>query len=156
MDPTPGSPPRPTARTRPWRAIAAGTAAALLLNVLLYALARAAGASLSLAQPTGAHVVGVADVAGSTVVPLLAGTALAVLLARWWRPVLRIAQVVGAGFALLTTAGSATSDTDTGTRLALAAMHVVCAAAVVLVLQAARRSPSGSRAPAPADTPAVA
>ena len=156
MDLTPDPRTRPATRATPWRAVAGGTAAALALNLLLYALARAAGASLSLAQPTGPHVVGITDVAGTTVVPLLVGTGLAVLLSRWWRPVLRTAQVVGAAFALATIAGSPTSDTDTGTRLTLAAMHVVCAAAVVLVLQAARRAPSTSQSRAGVDTPAVA
>ena len=147
--------PEPPLRTAWWRALAAGVLGAVAVNLVLHLLAPAAGASLVLLDAGAPHVVTPVDVVVSTVVPLVLGTAAAVLLARWWSPALRVAQVGGAAVALATAAGPLTAVADLPTRLALASMHVVCAVAVVLVLQGVRRGRVAQdrvQAPSPAGT----
>ncbi len=65
--------------------------------------------------------------------------------ARWWFGVIRLAQVIGGGIALLTAAGPLMTDADGATRVALALMHVVLAVAVVVTLVAIRRRAKASR-----------
>ena len=81
----------------------------------------------------------------ATVPPLVVGTGLATLLDRWLSWVIRLAQVIGGGLALLTVAGPLTTDADGATRVALALMHVVLAVAVVVTLEAIRRRTKTSR-----------
>ncbi len=77
-----------------------------------------------------------------TVVPLLVGLSLAMLISLKWEPIIRIAQVVGAVFALGTIALTIAADFDAASTVTLALMHVVVAASVVVALEAVRRSPS--------------
>ncbi|PPK94261.1 hypothetical protein CLV92_108163 [Kineococcus xinjiangensis] len=135
----------PPSRPAWWQAVGAGVLGAVAVNLVLYLFARAAGASLALPDGSGTHVVGVPDVVGATVVPLLVGTVLAVLLSRRWPVLLRVAQVGGAVVALVTVAGPLTGDTDAATRLVLAAMHVVSAVAVVAILEGVHRGRAGRR-----------
>ncbi|MGH3714774.1 MAG: DUF6069 family protein [Micromonosporaceae bacterium] len=123
-----------------WQAIVAGAAGAVVLNLAVYLVATAAGASLVLAQPTGPHVVTAGGVAFSSLVPLLPATAVAVLLSLWKAWFLRLAQVIGTGLGLLSIAGPLLADTDGGTRIALASMHFVVAAAVFTGLELAHRA----------------
>ncbi|MGH3912832.1 MAG: DUF6069 family protein [Pseudonocardiaceae bacterium] len=122
-----------------WQAITAGTVAAVVANLVILFIGRAAGASFVVVDGTTLHEVAVTGVILATVPPLVVGTVLATLLAHWWPWVLRLAQIIGGGFALLTVAGPVMADTDGGTQLALALMHVVLAVAVVVSLEAIRR-----------------
>jgi hypothetical protein len=70
---------------------------------------------------------------------MVAGMALAVVVARWRFWFLRLAQVVGGGLALLSVAGPMLAVTDPGTRLGLGLMHVVVGVATVVGLEAIRR-----------------
>jgi ABC-type transport system involved in cytochrome c biogenesis permease subunit len=127
--------PTPAVHRRPWLVIPVGAAVVALANVVVFALGRLAGASFVLYDdPAAPHAVGLVDVLVSSVVPLVLGTGFAVLLGRWWRHALRAGQVVGAGLAVLSTAGPLTALTDTGTAAALAVMHLLVGVAVVAIL----------------------
>ena len=103
------------------------------------------GASFVVVDGGDLHEVAAYGVIVTTVLPLVVGTVLAALLARWWPGVIRLAQVIGGTLALLTVAGPVMADTDGGTRLALALMHVVLGVAVVLSLGALRPRVKASR-----------
>ncbi|MDV6012491.1 hypothetical protein F8178_08385 [Haloechinothrix sp. LS1_15] len=123
-----------------WQAILGGVAIAVLANLGVLAIGLAAGASFVYVDEGTTNTVSEVDVILSSAIPLTAGTLLAALVARWWPVVLRLAQIVGAGLALATIAGALAAETDSGTRIALAAMHVVIAVVVVLVLESLHRS----------------
>ena len=128
-----------------WQASAAGAVAAAVGNLVIFLIGLAADASFVVMDRGDLHEVTVGGVIVATVPPLVVGIVLAALLARWWPGVLRLAQVVGGTLALLTVAGPLMADTDGGTRLALALMHVVLGVAVVLSLEALRRRVKASR-----------
>ena len=128
-----------------WQASAAGAVAAAVGNLVIFLIGLAAGASFVVMDRGELHQVTAGGVIVATVPPLMVGTVLAALLARWWPGVLRLAQVIGGTLALLTAAGPMIADTDGGTRLALALMHVVLGVAVVLSLEALRRRVKASR-----------
>lgn len=121
-----------------WQASAAGAVAATLANLVILLIGRTAGASFAVADGATIHQVTAVGVIIATVPPLVVGTVLAALLARWWPWVIRLAQVIGGGLALLTVAGPLTIDTDRATQLALALMHLVVAVVVVVALEAVR------------------
>ncbi|MGH3941791.1 MAG: DUF6069 family protein [Pseudonocardiaceae bacterium] len=121
-----------------WQASAVGAGAATVVNLLILLIGWAAGASFVVLDGTNVHEVGATGVIIATAPPLVGGIALAALLAHWWSWIIRLAQVIGGGFALLTVAGPVMADTDGGTQLALALMHIVLAVAVVLSLEAVR------------------
>lgn len=129
-----------------WQAIAAGVVAATVVNLLILLLGRAFGASFELAEGAGVHVVGAGGVISSTVVPMVVGTLLAALLGLRWPGFVRLAQVVGGGLALLSVAGPLTAVGGAGTRILLAAMHVVVAVAVVVCLEPTWRQARARRA----------
>lgn len=126
-----------------WQAGAVLTAlaavTATLVNLGIFAVAAAAGASFVLLDGTEPHQVTIGAVITSSTVPLVVGMALAVLLSRWWPGVLRVTQVVGGALALLTVPGPVSAVGDDATRLALALIHVVVGVVVVLALEAVRR-----------------
>lgn len=123
-----------------WQALGLAAVGATVVNLGVLGVAALAGASLELTDRGAVHAITAGGVIFSSVVPLLVGAALAVLLARWWAPVLRAAQVVGGGLALVSVAGPLLADTDGGTRAALALMHIVVGVAVVVGLESVRRS----------------
>jgi len=122
-----------------WQAIAAGAVAVAVVNLVIWLIGWVAGASFVLLEAGRLHEVTAWSVVSASVFPLILGTGLASLLARWWSGVIRLAQVIGGGLALLTVAGPMMSSTDGATRLALAMMHVILGAAVVLSLESMRR-----------------
>lgn len=130
-----------------WQAIGGAAAAATVVNLLILLIGRVGGASFEVVDGANLHLVTAGGVITSSVGPLVAGTVLATLLGLWWPGFIRLAQVVGGGLALLTVAGPLMTDTDTGTRLALAAMHVVVGVAVVLSLEVIWRRTQARRAP---------
>jgi hypothetical protein len=126
-----------------WLAVGALAAVASAAgNLAVFAIARAADASLVVVDGGEVHEVEASGVAGASVVPMLAGIALVALvvgIAPRRLGVVRLAQVVGGGFALLSVVGPLTIDTDGGTAAALAVMHVVTGATLVIGLEGARR-----------------
>ncbi|HWH00381.1 MAG TPA: DUF6069 family protein [Pilimelia sp.] len=142
---------RPTApgRRRPpglpwWQAAAAGAAVAAAVNLLIFAGARLAGADLVLdASRARPYPITAGGVLFSSVVPMVAGIALAALLSLLWSGFLRVAQVTGALLAVATLAGPLTSEADGGTVAALTAMHLVSGVVVVAALEAVRRHRRG-------------
>lgn len=123
-----------------WQAIALGAIGSSVVNLIVLLVGGWLGASYRYVDAGQTLPITAGGVLFSSTVPLLLGTLLAVALARW-RPVfLRIAQVVGGGFAVLSVAGPLMLDTDGTTRSVLAVMHVVAGVAVVAVLEAVRRN----------------
>jgi Family of unknown function (DUF6069) len=119
-----------------WQAIPLGAALAAAINLVILAVARAAGAELVIRQEGSPdHAIVAGGVLFSSIVPLVAGTALAVLLALAWRGFLRLAQVLGGGFGILSALGPLLGAPDTGTRVGLALMHVVVGLAVILTME---------------------
>lgn len=122
-----------------WQVIAVGVVAAAATNLAILFIGWTAGASFIVLDAGTPHEITPGSVVVATVLPLVLGTGLAALLARWRPGVIRLAQVIGGALALLTVAGPMMSDTDGATRLALAMMHVVPGVAVVVSLEAMRR-----------------
>ena len=139
------APSTPTRRPAPaLLVLAAAAAAAAAVDLIVLGVARSAGADM-VVRVSGAapHPVDAADVAAASVVPMLAGTVLAVLLGLAARSraalVLRLAQVIGGGLGVLSALGPLTSESSPGTRAALAVMHAVVGLAVVAGLEPLRR-----------------
>jgi hypothetical protein len=120
--------------------VAATVAAVAIVNLIVYGIARGAGVSVVVRTEGAApHAVHAADVVVASIVPLLVGALLALALSRLWSPALRLAQVVGGGFAALSGFGPVLSQSDGGTKLTLVIMHTLVAVAVVAGLEAVRR-----------------
>jgi hypothetical protein len=122
-----------------WQAGVAGVVAAAAANLVIYAIARGAGASFEFVDGDTQETINAAAVATLTVVPMAVGFVLAVLVSLRWQWALRAGAVVGAALALLTIALPFTVDADGGTQAALSVMHVAVAAGIVLAFEAYRR-----------------
>ncbi|MFJ3923446.1 DUF6069 family protein [Streptomyces sp. NPDC090022] len=122
-----------------WKVLVAGAVGAAVVNLIVLAVARLAGASLVVVDGGAEHAITVGGVVGSSVVPLVVGTGAALLLALWKPVFLRIAQYVGGGLALLSVAGPLSSGADGGTVAALSVMHITLGVAVVTTLELHRR-----------------
>jgi hypothetical protein len=130
---------RPNAGVTWLQAGALGTAASVVASLAVFGIARAADASMVVVDAGSPHEVTTGSVTVSAAAPVIVGTVLAALVALRWFTVVRVAQIVGGGFGLVSVAGPLSADTDGGTAAALAAMHVVVAAAYVIGLEVARR-----------------
>lgn len=120
--------------SRPARAavvVVVSVAAALVANLVLWAIGLVAGGSFE--HTDAGEVVSAAPggVVLMTVVPLTVGLAIAALLTLWWNGFARIAQVVGGLLPLATIQGTIAADFDTPSTVSLALMHVVLALVVV-------------------------
>lgn len=122
-----------------WQAGAIGAVAAALGNLMILFAGRAAGASFEYVESGTTYDVTVGGVLLASVPSLVLGTIVAAVLSRWWLGIFRLAQVIAGALALLTVAGPLMTDTDGGTRLSLALMHVVLGVACVLTLETVRR-----------------
>lgn len=120
-----------------WSAALLAAMAAAIVNVTIWGVARLAGSPVALDDNGSPYPVAVDSVAVMSVVPTIAGIALAALIARWWIGILRVAQVVGASLALVTLAGVFSGSA--GTAVTLILMHLVSATVVVLALEGVRR-----------------
>jgi hypothetical protein len=133
---------RPARVVATWRYVLAATVvaavAAIVVNWVVMLAGTAAGASFVLDDRGAPHVVRAVDVVVATW-PMVAGVLLAALLGRVRAWLLRAGQVVGGLLALLSVAGPMLATTDSGTRMALALMHVVVGVAAVAALEAVRR-----------------
>lgn len=128
-----------------WQAIAAGAVTAAVVNLVIFFIGSAAGASFAVLDRGTPQEISAWTVLNASVLPLAVGTGLAALLAQWWLWALRLAQVIGGGLALLTVAGPLMADADGATRVSLALMHVMLAVTVVVILEAIRRRTKASR-----------
>lgn len=84
-----------------WKALVTGAVGAAVVNLIVLAAAKLAGASLIVVDGGEEHLITVGGVIGASVVPLVVGTGAALLMALWKPVFLRIAQYVGGGLALL-------------------------------------------------------
>jgi hypothetical protein len=141
-----GTATRPTAPKRamlhhPAAIIAAAVGITLLANVAIWLIGTAAGGSFDHIEDNGhLHTTTAPQgVISMTTIPMTIGLTLAVLIARTWPSIIRIAQVGGAAAALGTIAMTIDARFDTASTVALALMHVLIAASVVLALEAIRR-----------------
>jgi hypothetical protein len=116
--------------------------AALLVNLVIFAIGVAAAGSSELTTNDKTQIVTAATVAGMTVVPLLVGMTLAALLSYRWPRVLRIAAVVGPALALLTIAGTVAAHFDGTGTATLGSMHIVIALLIIAGLELIRRRAS--------------
>ncbi len=133
-------------RVRPiagWSALVLlGTAVVVaVVNVLVLVIGRASADGALVVRQTGseAHEIELSSVVFMSTMPLLIGTGLALLLARWWSPMVLVAQVIGFGLAALSAIGPLTSESDDSTRFSLALMHVLVGVGVLAGLQVNRR-----------------
>ncbi|MFD5620414.1 DUF6069 family protein [Streptomyces yangpuensis] len=122
-----------------WKVLVTGAVGAAVVNLVVFAVAGQAGASLVVVDGGAEHPVTVGGVIGSSVVPLVIGLGAALLLALWKPVFLRIAQYVGSGLALLSVAGPLSADADGGTVAALSLMHITLGVAVFTTLELHRR-----------------
>ncbi|MFG2296193.1 DUF6069 family protein [Streptomyces sp. NPDC048603] len=127
-------------RIRTWQTLLGAAVITAVVNLIVLLIADAAGASLVLKLNGKDDEVGAPDVLFASIVPLLVGVGVAVLLARWKPVFLRVAQIVAGALAVLSAIGPLTGDTDTGTGVTLAVMHLLVGAAAVATLEAVRRS----------------
>lgn len=131
--------PHRSSRPTWWQSIGAAAVAATVVNLLIFLLAGAGGASFEIVDQGARHLVTVPWVVGATVVPLMVGSGLAVLLGLWWHGFIRLAQIVGAALALLSAASPLIADTDTATQWSLATMHGIAGVAAIAALETVRR-----------------
>jgi hypothetical protein len=123
--------PRTNAGSTWLRAGAIAAAASVVGNLAVLGVADLADASLVVTDGGTTHEITAGGVVGASLVPVVAGVVIAALIAVRWVGVVRLAQVVGGAFALLSVGGPLAADTDGGTSIALAVMHVVTGAAFV-------------------------
>lgn len=130
-------------RTRPtwptWTTILGAVGVAVVVNLLVHTLGRAAGGTFDFTTAAGGPAtVDLATVAGFTAVPLLVGLVLAVMLRRWsW--VIPTALVVAPVIAVGTIAAmTLPADFDRISTVALACCHLVVGVVAVLALRSLR------------------
>lgn len=131
--------PRTTTGSTWLRAGALAAGVSVVGNLAVLGVAEVGDASLVVTDAGTAHDIAAGGVVVASLVPVVVGVALVALIALRWLGVVRLAQIVGGAFALLSVAGPLAADTDGGTSIALAAMHVVTGAAFVAGLELARR-----------------
>ncbi|RKS07597.1 hypothetical protein DFP74_3275 [Nocardiopsis sp. Huas11] len=125
----------------PWYlALPVAVAAVTVANLVLLGLGHLFGASMTHPDPSGAIVaVEAGGVVFMSAVPFAVGAAVAVVLSLAWKGFLRLGQVVGTVLAAASTVMPFFAQTDGGTIVVLALMHVTLAPAVWFGLGAVRR-----------------
>jgi hypothetical protein len=119
--------------------VAATIILAVFVNVVIYAIGRAAGGTFRFASTSGPAEVDALTVVGFTVVPLLLGTTLVALLVRVWPWVVPVALVVAPAFALVTIpVMTLPAGFDLTSTITLALCHVAMVPIVVFGLLALR------------------
>lgn len=117
------------------RAAAVGAVAATAVNVTLWGIGRAAGASFVVDPGLGEPnlEVGVVKVIFTTLVPFAVGAAMLALVARRSRRWIVMVAIAASAFAVMTAAGPLYGGHDNATGTLLAAMHMTTGAAFVVV-----------------------
>ena len=131
----------PAERPRLRRPAITATAAELAGNLALLVAGRAAGASFAVpdrGEPGALMQIGPGAVALSTLLPLVVGLGVAALVTRRW-PRTAVALKALAVFITLASIGMPLgADTDTGTRILLAVMHLVVGGAYLATVRGTR------------------
>jgi Family of unknown function (DUF6069) len=122
-----------------WQASALAIAAAVVVNLIVYVVAKAADVSFVVIDKGEPWEVTAGIVAMVTVQALVLGFVVTGLLSLRWPGVIRLGQYVAVVFTVASMVGPVTADTDGGTKVALAVTHVVVGVACVAALEAARR-----------------
>jgi len=137
------------ASSRPfWLAGLVGAAVAAVVNLVVFALGRAADVPFVVTGNGSTTQIGAGPVAFVSVLSLLVGTVFAVLLARRGSRARRLAQAIGAAVALVSIAGPATQADEASTAVLLAAMHVIAGVVYVAAVEVAARQSDRGTAPA--------
>ncbi|MFK4041360.1 DUF6069 family protein [Nonomuraea wenchangensis] len=122
------------------RTVVATVTAALLLNLAIYGLGRAAGGGFRFTAAGRPAEVDALTVAGFTALPLLVGMTVVAVLARIWPWVVPTALVVAPAIALGTIpVMTIPADFDDPSKIALALCHVALAPVTVAGLLGLRR-----------------
>jgi hypothetical protein len=120
--------------------IAAGVGTAVVINLILYGIGRAAGGTFHFTSSAGPAVVDGVTVAAFSAIPLLIGLVAVALLARFGRWVIRTALVLGPLLAIATIAMmTLPADLDGTSTVTLALCHVVLVPIVVVAVRALGR-----------------
>jgi hypothetical protein len=99
-----------------------GTGVALLANAALFLIGSAAGATWNVGLP---FTVGLAMVAGATIIPMLLGGQVVRLLGSWKPSIITLSAWLVLVFSIAGAPSGWISSNDLATGLALGAMHVV-------------------------------
>jgi hypothetical protein len=125
--------------------IAAAAGSAIVTNLLLYAVGRAAGGTFRFTAASGLATVDAVTVAGFSAVPLLVGLLAVALLARFGRWVTRAALVVGPVLAIGTIAVmTLPTDLDTASKVTLALCHLTLVPIIIVAVRRLGREAIGS------------
>ncbi|MBM2623137.1 hypothetical protein JIG36_47340 [Actinoplanes sp. LDG1-06] len=131
--------------------IAAAVGAAVIVNLVVYAIGRAAGGSFRFTTDGTLNEVDAVTVAGFSAVPLLLGLSLVALLSRLGPWLTRTAVIVAPALALATiVVMTVPADLDTTSTITLSLCHVTLApisVAAVLALGRGGRSRAGRAEP---------
>jgi hypothetical protein len=120
--------------------IAAAAGAAVVINLILYALGRAAGGTFHFTAASGPAVVDGVTVAAFSAVPLVVGLVAVALLSRLGDWVARTALVVGPLLAIGTIAlMTVPTDFDVTSKVTLALCHVVLVPIILVAVRALTR-----------------
>lgn len=119
--------------------IAVTVAAAVAVNLVIWAIGELAGGSFEFTADGKVESAAPGGVVFLTAVPLLVGLTATAVVARWWPAVIRSAQVVGSLLAIATIGLTLTSDFDTASTISLSLMHVALVPFIILGLEATKR-----------------
>jgi hypothetical protein len=120
--------------------IAAGVGSAVVINLILYALGRAAGGTFHFTSSSGPAIVDGLTVAAFSAVPLLLGLVAVALLARFGDWVIRTALVLGPLLAIGTIAVmTVPTDLDVTSKVTLAICHIVLVPVMLVTVPALGR-----------------
>jgi hypothetical protein len=108
------------------------TVVGTVANLILYAAGRLAGVEFVVPDGSGATMaIPAAGIVVASVVPMLVGALAAVLAIPRWAPARLTLQIIGAVLAVGSVVSPLATDTDNGTRILLALMHIVLGVAYV-------------------------
>jgi hypothetical protein len=125
--------------------IAAAVGAAVGINLILYAVGRAAGGTFRFTSSSGPAYVDGATVAGFSAVPLLVGLVAVALLSPLGGWVIRTALVVGPLLAIGTIAlMTVPTDLDVTSKVTLALCHVALVPVILVAVRALGRRTGGT------------
>jgi Family of unknown function (DUF6069) len=116
--------------------IAAAVGAAVLINLILYSIGRAAGGTFRFTASTGPAAVDGVTVAAFSALPLLAGLVAVALLSRFGAWVVRTALIVGPLLAVATiVAMTLPTDFDAASKVTLALCHLALAPIIIVAVR---------------------
>ncbi|MGF0314919.1 DUF6069 family protein [Nocardia fluminea] len=121
-------------------AVLGAVVAAVVLNLIVWAIGAAAGGSFVTVDNGKLLDVAPGGVILMSTVPLLIGLTVAVLVSYLWTGVLRTAAVVGSVLSIGTIAMTVSSNFDTASTITLSVMHVVLVPIMVIALEGVRRA----------------